>query len=198
MKYLFTILFIVFCQFALAQDPNATVNKGNDSYRKGDYKNAIELYKTAIAADAKNKAATFNMGNAYSRLNNNADAEKLFDDAAVSTDNNIKAKALYNKGVVQVAQQKLQDAIGSFKQSLLLDPTDEEARENLQKALIDLRKQQQASPPPPANNKKQQQKNKPLNKDLIEQKLNELRDKEKQLQKRLQQKTNRQQPEKDW
>jgi Ca-activated chloride channel homolog len=198
MKYLFTILFISFCQFALAQDPNATVNKGNDSYRKGDYKNAIELYKTALAADAKNKAATFNMGNAYSRLNNNVDAEKLFDDAAISTDNNIKAKALYNKGVVQVAQQKLQDAIGSFKQSLLLDPTDEEARENLQKALIDLRKQQQSTPPPPANNKKQQQKNKPLNKDLIEQKLNELRDKEKQLQKRLQQKTNRQQPEKDW
>jgi Ca-activated chloride channel homolog len=198
MKYLFTILFISFCQFALAQDPNATVNKGNDSYRKGDYKNAIELYKTALAADAKNKAATFNMGNAYSRLNNNADAEKLFDDAAISTDNNIKAKALYNKGVVQVAQQKLQDAIGSFKQSLLIDPTDEEARENLQKALIDLRKQQQSAPPPPANNKKQQQKNKPLNKDLIEQKLNELRDKEKQLQKRLQQKTNRQQPEKDW
>ncbi len=198
MKYLFTILTICFCQFALAQDPNATVNKGNDSYRKGDYKNAIELYKTALATDAKNKAATFNMGNAYSRLNNNADAEKLFDDAAVSTDNNLKAKALYNKGVVQVAQQKLQDAIGSFKQSLLLDPTDEEARENLQKALIELRKQQQAAPPPPANNKKQQQKNKPLNKDLIEQKLNELRDKEKQLQKRLQQKTNRQQPEKDW
>ena len=68
----------------------------------------------------------------------------------------------------------------------------------MQKALIELRKQQQAAPPPPANNKKQQQKNKPLNKDLIEQKLNELRDKEKQLQKRLQQKTNRQQPEKDW
>ena len=41
---------------------------------------------------------------------------------------------MFNKAVVQVNQHKLTDAIESFKQSLMLDPADNDARENLQKS----------------------------------------------------------------
>ncbi len=65
-----------------------------------------------------------------------------------------------------------------------------------------MKKQEQKSQPQnqkqkqPQNSKKQKQP--PLNKNMMEQKLNELRNQENQLQKKLESKNNTTQPEKDW
>jgi tetratricopeptide (TPR) repeat protein len=182
---------------------NRTIKQGNDAYKKGDYKDAASLYKTALGKDSKNTAAKFNLGNALDKTNDLVNAEKYYDEIASSssTDASLKAKSFYNKGVAEAQQQKLLEAIESFKQALKLTPEDDEARENLQKAINDLKKQQQ-QPQPQSNKSKQkqqpQQKNKMPNPQMMEQKFNELRDKEKQLQKMLQQRPNQSQPDKDW
>jgi tetratricopeptide (TPR) repeat protein len=185
-----------------AQDVNKTIKAGNDAYKKGDYKDAASLYKTALTKDSKNVFAKFNLGNALDKQNDPIDAEKYYDEiASSSTDASLKAKSFYNKGVAEAQQQKLPEAIESFKQALLLTPEDDDARENLQKAINDLKKQQQQQQPQQNKNKQKQQpqqKNKMPNPQMMEQKFNELRDKEKQLQKMLQQKTNQSQPDKDW
>ena len=119
-----------------------------------------------------------------------------------TSDNDFKAKAFYNKGLTMIKYQKLPEAIEAFKQSLILNPEDNDTRENLQKAIEELKRQQhqqpqqkpdqQKKPPPP------KPQNKTANKDVMEQKFDELRDKEKQLQKLLQKKSNDNQPDKDW
>lgn len=180
---------------------NRTIKDGNDAYKKGDYKNAAEFYKKALSKDRKNNIAKFNLGNASIKQKDVLSAEKYYDDVAASADDNLKAKAFYNKGVAEVQQQKLVEAIEAFKKALTLTPDDNETRENLQKAINDLKKQQQQNAPQPQQKnqqKQQQQKKKQTNPEMMEQKFNELRDKEKQLQKMLQRKPNASQPEKDW
>ena len=200
MKLLGTILFLFFVSLLKAQEANSFVKEGNDAYRKADYNNAEALYKKALGKEPANNAAKFNLGNALHKQNNFADAEKYYDEVALSNDPDLKAKALYNKGVAQVYQQKLKEAVETFKQSLMIDPADNDTRENLQKAINELKQQQQSSQPKHNQDKSQQNKNKNKqpDKEMMEQKFNELRDKEKQLQKMLQKKNNSNQPDKDW
>jgi tetratricopeptide (TPR) repeat protein len=201
LKFFITIVF-AFSLFTLrAQVVNRTIKAGNDAYKKGDYKNAVSLYKTALEKDSKSIPAKFNLANALDKLSDPASAEKYYDDITSSTDPSLKAKAFYNKGVAEAQQQNLPEAIESFKRALLLTPEDNDTRENLQKAINDLKKQQQQNQPKAQKNKQKQQpqqKNKMPNPEMMEQKFNELRDKEKQLQKMLQQKSTQGQPDKDW
>ena len=141
MKLFLTILSIFLFYASQAQDVNKIISEGNDAYKKGAYKNASELYKKALRKDDKNNTAKFNLGNALEKQNDAANAEKYYDEVAASANEaSLKAKAFYNKGVAQVLQQKLSDAIESFKEALKLTPEDNDARENLQKAINDLKK----------------------------------------------------------
>lgn len=200
MRSLITILFVFVTGMLCAQPLDNIIKTGNDAYKKRDYKTATDLYKKALAKEADNLTAKFNLGNAYERQNKIFEAAKYYDDVAGTTgDAALKAKALYNRALAYVKEQKLPDAIETFKQSLKLEPSDNETRENLQKAINDLKKQQQSQPPPKQNQKPQKnKKNKQPDKDMMEQKFDELRDKEKQLQKMLQKKPNSFQPDKDW
>ena len=113
----------------------------------------------------------------------------------------VLAGAYNNLGNMYRELGNVDEAHKSFKEALKLTPEDNDARENMQKAINDLKKQQQSLS---QNQRKQQkpqpekQKNKLTSQEMMEQKFNELSDKEKQLQKMLQKKPNASQPEKDW
>lgn len=202
MKY-FSTIFILFLPALLqAQQANNNIQKGNEAYRKGDYTVAIEQYKAALQKDPKNNIARFNLANALQKQNQDAEAEKKYNDIIDHPDaGSLKAASSYNKGVTFLKQKDLLKAITSFKEALKQNPNDEEARENLQKAMNELKKQQGSSQnkQQQQNKKPQQQKKQPpLNKQMMQQKFNELRNQEKQLQQKLQSHNNTAQPEKDW
>ena len=190
---------------APAQLVNNYIAKGNDLYKKGDYKQAQVEYEKALKADKANGAAQFNDGNALQKMGNFADAGKLFQSVLENTkDPALQSKSAYNKGVADVKQQQLQEAVNSFKQSLRLNPTDEESRENLQKALNELKKQDKNKDNKKQDNKKQDNKSQKqrqeskISKQQAENLLNQLRQEEKQLQDYQKQKIKQQNPEKDW
>jgi tetratricopeptide (TPR) repeat protein len=205
-----TILFFVAFHFTEAQKANIFIGSGNDAYKKADFKTAADQYQKALQQDAKSDIAKFNLGNALQKQDEQAEAEKQYDEVASAThDKSLQASAYYNKGVTLAQQKNLPAAIDAFKQSLRLSPGDDSARENLQKALNDLKQQQQnqsqnnqkkhQSPKQQKQNQQQQQNKNSLTKQRAEQLLSSLREQEKQLQKKLQQqKTTNGQPEKDW
>lgn len=200
MKFLIFILPIFFITNILyGQSVNNAIKKGNDAYKKGDYKAAQENYQEALKREPGNEAAHFNLGNARKRLKSAVDAEKQYDEIIeTTTDASLKAKAYYNKGLSLIEQQKIKEAIDAFKQSLILSPTDNDARENLQKAMNAQQKQnQQKQSPQPKQNKQPQNKNK-LTAQKAEQYLQQLRDQEKRLQSELQKKAVNEQPDIDW
>ena len=150
-----------------------------------------------------NNTARFNLANALQKENQTEQSKKNYDEVIAHADiSSLKAESNYNKALAFIKEQNLQSAIQFFEESLKENPSDDDARENLQKALNNLKKQQQQNQPQNQKQKQQQsqkqQKQPPLNKDMMQQKFNELRNQENQLQKKLQSKNNSTQPEKDW
>jgi Ca-activated chloride channel family protein len=182
-----------------AQQEQSLLAKGNELYKKQEYDRAAEEFQKAAELNAKNPTSLFNLGNALSKSKKAEAAQKVFDDAAENArDASGKSKATYNKGVTLTRQNKLQESIDAYKQTLRLVPSDEEARQNLQKALNELKKQQQQQQQP-KQDKKNQDKQKPnnqpqnnskLNQKQAEQMLNALRQEEKKLQQGMLKKNN--------
>lgn len=207
MKNLIIILLLSVSFSAFAQKGNREIIKGNESYKKGEFAIAETNYNKAIVANDKNSTAYFNKGNALLKQNKFTDAANMY---AAAMQNNkdvfMQAKASYNKGVAEAKQQKWQEAVDAFKQALKLAPNDKEARENLQKAMNEIKKKQKPEEKPNENKKKEdkkeddKKKQQPkMNKDQMENELNKLRNEEKRLQKELQkQKTQQVSQEKDW
>ena len=173
-----------------AQQVEEVIKKGNDLYKQQQYEPAKAAYEVALAKDSSNMIARFNLANTVYRLSKSDDAIKSFDELAVKYKNpDEKARAYYNKGVVLSNQKRLEASIEEYKNALRQDPNDKEARENLQKALLELKKK---TPPPPKKDDKKKQQNKKqkeqpkMNQKEAEQKLKLLEQKEKELQQRLQ------------
>ncbi len=209
-KVILVIWLMAIAGMAKAQDDQSLLIKGNELYKNRQYDEAAAQYQKATDINEKNPKAQYNLGNALYRSKKNADAQKAFDAAAESAkDQAIKSKALYNKGVTFSSEKKLIESIDAYKETLKLNPDDNEARENLQKALNELKKQ---PPPQPKEDQKKQDQNKnnkqnnppPQNKSKLNQKqaermLNTLRQEEKRLQQNKQKKANTGGlQEKDW
>ena len=203
MKILSTILLLVTTgKFLLAQQENKIIETGNNYYRQQQYDRAESEYRKALETSSTDRIAQFNLSNALIKQNKTADANKLL--AILNTKDNktdLRSKATYNQGVILTQQKKLEESIESYKETLRLNPNDQEARENLQKALLELRKK---NPPKKKEEKKKEQQQKQPPKPKIspreaQQQLKLLEQKEKQVQERLQKnsKTGNSQP-KDW
>lgn len=185
---------LIFHSVMRAQKVDEVIKKGNDLYKQKQYDPAKTAYEEALTKDPANTIAKFNLANTAYRLAKADEAIKAFDDLAFKgKEADEKAKAYYNKGVVLSNQKKLEESIEAYKNALRQDPNDKDARENLQKALLELKKK---TPPPPKKEdekkKKQQQQNKKqqqqpkMNQKEAEQKLKLLEQKEKELQQKLQ------------
>lgn len=208
MKKLFFILFlIVTAPNGWAQQGTDAIRNGNRHYKKGEYQKALPAYQKAVSADPKNPVGHYNLGNAEFRTNQFADAEKEYDAAAKSANNkNFSQKATYNKGVALTKQKKLLESIEAYKKALTLNPADADARFNLQKALSELKKQtdnQQQNDQKQQQQKQQQKPRQPqskLDRRKIEQYLQSLRQKEQEVQRKIQENRSRSvtRPEKDW
>lgn len=198
MRVIYTILGLLLSSITFAQKANSTIIKANELYKKGDVKNAETVYNEALKIDGKNTAALFNKGNSLLKQNKYNDAVKQYQTTAeTTTDAELQAKAYYNKAIAEIKQQQYQQAIQSLKQSLKLNNSDEQARENLQKLLNELNKQKQQQ----QQQQKQERppKEKPLTKEEAAKQLEMLRNEEKRLQKEIQQQKNKpSKNEKDW
>ena len=187
------ILLLIISSIAFSQNNIDIVAKGNEWYKKGDFKQAIDQYKKATEIDPLDSVAPYNLGNALRRLNQLEAAEKAYLQAAkVAKEKNGKSKSTYNDGVAFTRQNKLPESIDAYKQALRLNPTDQQARENLQMALNQLKKQSSSGGGGNENKKQEKKDNKDqknenkINEKQAEQMLSALREDEKKLQQNVQ------------
>jgi len=195
------ILVLIFSsEFVLAQNQNINIETGNNYYRQQQYDKAEAEYRRVLATSSRDKTAKFNLADALIRQSKTVDANTLLSQLNVEeNDNNLRSKAVYNQGVILTQQKKLEESIEAYKATLRLNPGDQEARENLQKALLELKKK---NPPKKQEEKKKQEKQQPKPKISprdAQQQLKLLEQKEKQVHERLQKnsRTGNAQP-KDW
>lgn len=127
-----------------AQNNKGLIKKGNDAYEKKEFDNAIKIYQQASEKKPADPTASFNLGNALYKNNKTEEALRAYDDALTKTYyGKDRARAFYNKGVVLQHNKKLPECIDAYKNALKLDPQDEDARLNLQKAMQQQKEQQQ-------------------------------------------------------
>lgn len=181
MKKVLFLQILFFSLMAQAQDAISYISKGNQYYKQTQFDLAEAEYRKALQTDPANATAQYNLANALQKQKKYDEAvqvlEKLYSSGA---NNNLRSAAAYNQGVAHTKQKALEASIESYKKALRLNPDDKEARENLQKALSELKKKQDEE-------QKQQKKSQSnMSQKEAEQKLNLLQQKEKQLQERLQ------------
>jgi Ca-activated chloride channel family protein len=203
-----------------AQNSNTLIQNGNYAYNKKEYDVAVDNYKKAADKEPANEKAQYNLGNALYKKGDAEEALKAYDEAIkFSKSKSDQSGSWYNKGVSLQNNKKLPESIDAYKNALRLNPTDEDARFNLQKALLQQQKQQQQKDQqdknkkkpkddqqkdqqPQDKNKDQQPKPQPskMTKKEAEEKLKALLQQEKNLQNKLRKvdAASPDKPEKDW
>jgi len=216
----FLILFLSPFATSSAQNEDVLIKKGNEAYNKKLYEVARDEYKKAAEKNPVNQKAQYNLGNALYKTEKPEDAILAYDAAIQNSKLPIeKSGAYYNKGVVLQNNKKLPECIEAYKNSLRLNPADEDARLNLQKAFQQQKQQQQKDKenkdqdkPKDDPKKKDQPKQPDNNNDLpkpqpskmtkkeAEEKLKALLQQEKKLQDKLRKvgAASPEKPEKDW
>lgn len=180
---LFTVLALLCVTTLSAQKmpERGLVRKGNRLFDKERYTQSADAYQHALNHDSTSFEARYNLGNtmirramadttAYADPQSSAakmsqgfisQAEGLLQAAAVDSLRTAdeRADAFYNLGNSQFIQQKLQEALKSYRQSLVLRPDDMEAKYNyaLTKKLLEQQQQQQQNQQNNDQNQDQQQ-----------------------------------------
>ena len=116
---------------AFAQVDKRDVRRGNADFRKENYKEAEIDYRKALVKDSLSMAANYNLANTLYREGDMEQAGKVLErikEVAPSTPS--AADYYYNLGDVAIAKQDWQGAVDAFKNALLLNPSDMDAKEN--------------------------------------------------------------------
>jgi tetratricopeptide (TPR) repeat protein len=163
-----------------AQNTQTYISKGNEYYLQLNFDLAEGQYRQALNLAPRNVEAKYNLANTLMQQKKYREAIEYYTEVASGTNKNLQAAAHYNAGVSYTKQKDLPNSIESYKAALRLSPADKEARENLQKALSELKKQQEDQ------NKKNGGGGGGMSQKEAEDKLKQLQQKEKDLQQRLQ------------
>ncbi|MFV0605797.1 MAG: tetratricopeptide repeat protein [Niabella sp.] len=183
MKWL-TLIVILLQVNTPANNDNAAqeIKDGNRLYKSGNMPAAAAAYNNAINSSYR-YIALFNKGNALYRLQKHEEAIENYKQSTDSKNKNtlLRSAAFYNTGVVYSSQQNLIASIAAYKNALRLNWKDVKARENLQKALLALKKQSGGS----NNNQPQKQLKSNISQNKAKQQLDNLENKEKETQQKV-------------
>lgn len=141
---------LVWCGDAFAQDyrERSSIRSGNRAYEAQDYAGSEEKYRAALEKQPASYEAAFNLGDALYKQGRYEESLQVFDSLSKSPLLTAEqmSKVYHNMGNALFAQQKLQEAAESYKQSLRARPDDLETKYNLayvQKLLEDQQQNQQ-------------------------------------------------------
>ena len=115
------------------------VRKGNKEYEQENYVEAEAAYMGALSKNPASYEGNFNLGNAYYRQGRFEESAQRFQQLGqIPHLPDVMAKTWYNQGNALVQQykqgwdrKKLEEALEVYKQSLRLNPNDQEAKFNL-------------------------------------------------------------------
>lgn len=148
-KLIFTAIFALMASCIVAQNmpERGLVRRGNRQFGRERYERSVDSYTRALEASPSCFEAGYNLSNALFRSERYDKAEQTLKGFVADSTRSDKdrADAYYNLGNMQFMQQKLQEALESYKNSLRLNPEDMEAKYNYAytKKMLEQQQQQQ-------------------------------------------------------
>ncbi|MCH5234048.1 MAG: tetratricopeptide repeat protein [Muribaculaceae bacterium] len=133
------------------------ITKGNKLYEEGKFREAIQQYKDALEENPSSLVGRYNLGLSEIRIGSNSNdtteaAKKMLESGMKSMQQvanlgskrpDLASKANYNLGNVAFNSEDYKKAIDYYKQSLRLNPEDENARRNLRIAQLKIQNEDQ-------------------------------------------------------
>lgn len=185
-----------------AQKERKFIREGNKFYEKAmadttktdsvSYQKAEVAYRKALDTKPGDYKAQYNVANSLFKQNKMADSQSQYEQALnAATTKEDRAKVFFNIGNTLLGQQKFDESIEAYKNALRNDPTDVEAKYNLEFARRMKQQQQQNQDQNKDQDKDNQDQNKDQNKDQQDQ------NKDKQDQNKDQQDQNKDQQNQD-
>ena len=160
------------CVMAQNMPERSLVRKGNRQFGRERYERSVDSYTRALEAAPRCFEAGYYLSNALFRSERNDMAvQTLMNFVGDSTRTEVeRAEAYYNLGNTQFMQQKLKEALESYRNSLRLNPDDMEAKYNYAytKRLLEQQQQQQQNQQNNQNQDQNQNQNDQNNQDKEE------------------------------
>ncbi len=148
-------LALILLLFGLLGDNAAKHGRtGNALYEQGKYAAAASAYRDGLAVHEDTTGAVYaalqnNLGAALHRQEQFSEAQTAFQRAARgATTSDERVRALFNAATAAAGTGALQDALATYKQVLLTDPTHDPARYNYEYLKRRLKEQQSRSQSP--------------------------------------------------
>lgn len=140
---------IAVASLAACSLPQVTQRQAADSYRRGDYRAALELYREIVERGDRNPVAMYNLGTTMLALDSLEDAQQVLSSIAGEIEDDVRYRTWFNLGLAQLrrgvqeragsdsgrAGQALKAALATYKRVLLLRPYDSDAKWNYELAL---------------------------------------------------------------
>ena len=166
---LFVLLGVGFAQEMQAQVDRKDVRRGNRDFKKESWREAEIDYRKALVKDSLSVAANYNLANTLYREGDFEQARKVMETVKdVAPASASAADYFYNLGDAAIACEDWQAAVDAFKESLLRNPGDLDAKENYiyaKKKLEDQQNQQNQNQDQNQNNDQNQDQDQDQNQD---------------------------------
>jgi len=160
----YLLILLMLCSLpAFAQADRHDVRAGNRKFRGGRFQEAEIDYRKAALKDSTSLHAQYNLASALYRQENWQGASEAL--AKVKDRPDLTAAVHYNAGDAALQQKDYRAAVDAFRQALLLDPADLDAKENYIYAKKMLENQQNGGGGDNQQDQNQDQQNQEQNKD---------------------------------
>ena len=195
MKKIIINLFLIICvvklsntNYTFAQTSKKLIHEGNQKYEQKKFGDAEIDYKKSINTKENEFIGNYNLGNAYYQQGKFDEAKQQYETASglKSVNKENLSKTYHNLGNTLLKNKKFEESVQAFKQSLKLNPKDNDTRYNLAYAQSMLQQQQQKQDGDKNQDKKNQQKENKNQEQQKEQEQKQEQNKEEQAKKESQ------------
>lgn len=128
---------------ACSSEGPASIQEGNEAFEAEQYEQAQEAYDRALEAMPESPEVTYNSANTLYKQDQFGEAKYKLDVSAETAEPSLSQYAAFNAGNSLYMSEEYEAAVEAYKQALRLDPTDQEAKHNLELALQRIEEQQE-------------------------------------------------------
>jgi tetratricopeptide (TPR) repeat protein len=117
--------------------------KGTEFYQQEEYEKAIDQYREGLELAPDSPILQFNLGDALYKSDRLEEAIEAFQESSGFENPDIRSKAFYNLGNALFQENRLAESLEAYKQALRINPSDRQAKHNLELVLRQLQQQPQ-------------------------------------------------------